>query len=108
MKKLGIISILLLIVAGAMAQDKVPTIKSNVSSIKYQVGDRHSRWRLQPEKNPDVLEVWVAEGEKKLVKFSTDMDSIEFTVEVGKTFDFIIEFEGKKCHQQIVAVKVES
>ena len=102
------IAIILLLVAFAFnvtpAQD-VKTIKSNVLIIKYSHGTKNMRWKLDDAKDIDIDEVPVAEGEKVEVKFTTDVESISFTVELGQKYDFNIEYNGKAYKTQVVGVK---
>jgi hypothetical protein len=107
MKTKNIVAVILLI-AFAMAvpaQDKLKVIKSNIPVLKLQHGERTGRWRLLPDKDPDIDEVPVPEGAKVQVTFTSDVESISFTVEIGSQFDFVIEYDGKKHNIRVVGVK---
>ncbi len=103
--KVLILSLLFVIVG--VGQAKLPTIKSNLEMVKVQDGDVLRHWKLEPDVSPDIARSVVPEGPSKKVTFITDVDSISFDVKLGKTYDFFIDWKGKKCHIQIVGVKVE-
>lgn len=98
-----VLSLLLGAVTGS-AQDKLPVIKSNVSIISIQDGKelKKNHWTLAPEAKPDVYEAALINGKPHRVTFITDIDSISFTVEEGKTYDFIIQKGDDLCYTQIV------
>lgn len=103
--KITFLIIVLIVFTGAVkAQSNLPIIKSNVSQISIQDGEqlKKNHWRLVPETKPDVYEADLINGKPHLVTFITDVDRISFTVEEGKKYDFIIDWNGKLCHQQIV------
>jgi hypothetical protein len=98
--------IVLILAMGGMAQAQKdrPVIKSNVQLIKWADGDEIKGWKIEPDIDPDSVDVVVAEG-KKSVKFMTDIDSLVLSVEAGKQYDFYIEFNGKKCHIRVNGIK---
>ena len=89
------------------AQDKMPTIKSNVTIIDIQDGEKLSKgnWSLAPDAKPDVYEAELIDGKPHKVTFITDVDSISFMVEEGKKYDFIIQHGSDACYTQIVGVR---
>jgi hypothetical protein len=104
MKSTRLLIALILFTVTAAAQDKLPIIKSNVSSIDIKDGEvlKKNGWTLTPEAKPDVYEAALINGYPHKVTFSTDVDSISFMVEEGKKYDFIIQWGDKLCYQQIV------
>ena len=59
-------------------------------SIKDGETLKKESWTLSPEAKPDVYEADLVGGRPRKVAFITDVDSISFTVEEGKKYDFII------------------
>jgi hypothetical protein len=88
----------------AHAQDKLPVIKSNGATVTVKDGEqlKENSWTLAPELKPDVYEAELIDGKPHKVTFITDVDSITFTVEEGKTYDFIIRRGADLCHTRIV------
>lgn len=89
------------------AQEKLPTIRSNVAVISIQEGEhiRKNIWTLVPEMKPDVYEVQLRDSKPQRVTFITDVESISFLVHPGKKYDFIIKWGDELCYTQIVGVK---
>jgi carboxyl-terminal processing protease len=85
------------------AQESLPVIKSNSNKISIKDGDelRKDTWNLVPEAKPDVYETSVKKGVRKNIAFITDIDRIDFEVEAGKTYDFIIRKGDANCYTQI-------
>jgi hypothetical protein len=85
----------------------LPVIRSNVSSVSILDGKvfKKEGWNLVPEAKPDVYDVALLEGIPHKVTFYTDMDSISFLVALGKSYDFMIDWNGKMCHQRLVGKK---
>src|ERR1700755_706888 len=96
--------LLLLLAAASAAQNNLPVVKSNVSVISIQDGEtlKKDSWTLGPETKPDVYEADLVGGKPRKVTFITDVDSISFTVEEGKQYDFIIRRGEDFCHTRIV------
>lgn len=107
MKFLLLVLILVFVNAAAAAQDRMPTIRSNVSVISIQDGDelRKNIWTLVPEAKPDVYEAQLTGGKPQRVTFITDVESISFMVHEGKKYDFIIQLGEQLCYTQIVGIK---
>ena len=104
----SILAVLLFAAAAAGAQEaKLPVIKSNVSVITIQDGAELKKnfWTLAPEAKPDVYEAQLVNGKPHKVTFITDVDSISFTVELGKKYDFIIQKGSDLCYTQVVGVR---
>jgi hypothetical protein len=85
------------------AQDTIPVIKSNISQISIRDGAnfKKNNWTLSPDAKPDVYNAELINGKSHKVTFITDIDSISFMVEEGKTYDFIVVWDEKICLQQI-------
>lgn len=107
MVSLRVILVLTLLGITAGAQEKLPIIKSNVSSISIQDGPTLKRngWSLAPEAKPDIYEAGLIDGKPHKVTFITDVDSISFMVEEGKKYDFIIQRGEDLCYTQIVGTR---
>jgi hypothetical protein len=86
------------------AQEKLPMIKSNSELVTIKDGAtvKENGWRLAPDAKPDVYEADLMDGRAQTVTFVTDVESISFTVEEGKKYDFIIRWADKDCYTQIV------
>ncbi|HVF66380.1 MAG TPA: DUF4932 domain-containing protein [Pyrinomonadaceae bacterium] len=97
----------LLAVVAAGAQENLPVIRSNVSVISIRDGEtlKKDYWTLSPEAKPDVYEADLVGGRPSKVTFITDVDSISFTVEEGKAYDFIIRRGEDLCHTRIVGTR---
>lgn len=110
MKLIKAIIILILATFVVSAQNKLPVIKSNSSVVSIQDGEilKKSNWTLTPEAKPDVYETNLLNGKPHKVTFITDVDSISFTVEEGKNYDFIIQKGDVLCYTRIVGKKVFS
>ncbi len=77
---------------------KIPVLKSHTYTISVRDGDyfKKGRWNIEPKVNPDIYEAPMAIDKKyKLVTFITDIDSLQFKVEKGKTYPFVIIINGK-------------
>jgi hypothetical protein len=98
-----------LLVSGitVFAQDKLPVIKSNSNPVSIRDGKllKKNGWNLSPQARPDIYEAQLIDGKPHTVTFITDVDSIAFTVEAGKKYDFIIQWNDKLCYVQIVGVR---
>lgn len=72
---------------------QIPVLKSHTYNISVRDGNyfKKGRWNIDPKVNPDIYEAPMAINEKyKLVTFITDVDSLQFKVEKGKTYPFVI------------------
>ena len=85
--------LLALVIASPSFSQKLPVLKSHTYNISIRDGDdfRKGRWNIDPKVNPDVYEAPMAINQKhKLVTFITDVDSLQLSVEMGKTYPFVI------------------
>ena len=86
------------------AQNQLPVVKSNTSVVSIRDGKNLSKnsWNLAPDAKPDIYSVGLLNGEPHRVTFITDVDSISFTVEENKKYDFIIQHNKDACYTQII------
>jgi hypothetical protein len=77
-----------------IAQQKLPIIKANNDKASIRDGQvfKENNWRISPEIKLDVYAT-NKKGEK--VSFYTDVDSISFTIQPDKVYDFIVLLRGK-------------
>ncbi|HKQ54220.1 MAG TPA: DUF4932 domain-containing protein [Pyrinomonadaceae bacterium] len=103
----SILAVALCASAAAAQQANLPVIKSNVNVISIQDGAELKKnfWTLAPEAKPDVYEAQLTGGRPHKVTFITDVDSISFTVELGKKYDFIIQKGTDLCYTQVVGTR---
>lgn len=107
MKFIKLFAIFILFITAAIAQEKLPIIKSNVNVISIQDGKNFGKdaWTLVPEAKPDIYEALLIDGKPHEVTFITDVDKITFKVELDKKYDFIIQKGETICYTQIVGRK---
>jgi hypothetical protein len=93
--------------AGSAGAD-LPVLKTTRPAVSVREGERLGvdSWRLAPELNPDVYDVDLENGVPKQVAFISDVDSIVFTVEEGRTYDFIIEHGADRCATRLRGVRL--
>ena len=91
----------------AGAQRDLPVVRSTVHVISIRDGAelRVGGWTLAPEARPDVYEAALIRGRPHRVTFLTDVDSIGFLVEEGKSYDFVIERGGVPHLTRIVGTR---
>lgn len=91
-----IVCILAMKTAPAAAQQTLVVVKATSSVVDVRDGDDFFKayWHITPQVKPDVYPVNRFKGTKR-VAFYTDCDSVSFTVQPGKTYDFIILLNGK-------------
>jgi hypothetical protein len=100
-----LISILPLVL-GALGNDvraELPTINSNSARVSIRDGSqlKSNGWVLSPDAKPDVYLVGLIGGKARTVTFITDVDSISFVVELGQSYDFVIQWGEQVCHTRI-------
>lgn len=93
--------------AASSTGGELPVIRSTQELVTIRDGANENRngWRLSPETNPDVYEAQLIDGKPHEVAFITDVDAIRFMVELGKSYDFVIDWNGKRCVQRIVGTR---
>jgi hypothetical protein len=96
--------LVLLLSTTVRAQDALPVIKANSKQVSIQDGQGLQKdvWTLSPEIKLDTYYVSLPRKGSR-VTFITDVESISFKTEFGKTYDFVILLGGKECHQRISA-----
>lgn len=77
------------------AQKKIPVLNANSKSISVREGDFTYKnfWTISPELKPDIFVTNPFKGTKEVI-FYTDIDTISFSVEPNKKYDFIISLNG--------------
>jgi hypothetical protein len=87
---------LILIVSGHLlfAQGKLPIIKATSKKVDVRDGDNFKKgyWNISPDLKPDV---YTTSSKRKEVTFYTDKDSISFTINPHKKYNFIILLNDK-------------
>jgi hypothetical protein len=103
MKLLKYITIIFLFVNSVYSLEKLPIVKSNTSLITIKDGENLAinSWALAPDARPDVYRASLINGKAHNVIFYTDIDSIQFYVELGKKYDFIIIHGKDSCYTRI-------
>lgn len=91
-------------VTTVQAQDQLPVIKAKSKQVSIQDGQNFMKdtWSISPEIKLDTYYVSLPR-KGSTVTFITDVESISFKTEFGKTYDFIIMLDGKECRQRISA-----
>ena len=81
--------ILILIGPSLFAQNKLPVIIANTTSVDIREGDALNKnaWRISPEIRPDI---YTTSSKGEMVTFYTDKDSISVKITDKTKFDFII------------------
>ncbi len=103
MKKYSLLLAFLLLTIVSFGQTPLISATSKAITIKDGNRLRTGYWRLVPSANPDIYKTSVETT--KIVTFYTDIDSISFTVEPERKYDFIILLNDKdSCHTQISTV----
>lgn len=89
------------------AQSELPVIKSTVKVISIRDGAqlKAGSWTLSPDTKPDIYQAELIDGKAHNVTFITDVDSITFLAEEGKSYDFIIQRGEDRCWTRIVGVR---
>ncbi len=78
------------------ARAKLPLIRANSPGVAIRDGAdfRADAWNISPAIRPDVYTVNRCKRSQRVV-FYTDLDSIAFTVQPGRTYDFIVLLNGR-------------
>ena len=106
------ILLLTLLLVGATAAtpptDRPPVLRSTrpVVSIREGAVLHKDSWMLAPQANPDVYDAGLPEGRTTTVTFLTDVDSLSFLVEEGKSYDFVIQHGDDLCATRIVGFRL--
>jgi hypothetical protein len=87
---------------------ELPVLRSTRPVVSVQEGGtlRQDAWRLAPDVSPDIYEASLPDGTPLVVTFISDVDRISFTVEAGKSHDFIIQHGDRRCLTRITGVRL--
>jgi predicted aspartyl protease len=99
--------VVLLMHGTTLAQDDVPVLKANSKTVDVQDGDKLLKggWAIDPTVELDVYDARRSSKERR-VTFITDVDSMSFDVQPGRTYDFIILLNGAEaCRTRISTMK---
>ena len=91
------------------SQQQLPLIRANSRNVNIKDGYvlRNNIWNLSPDIKPDIYYP-LDPVTNKVIIFYTDIDSISFCIEPGKTYDFAVLLNGKDtCYTQISMRKAE-
>jgi hypothetical membrane protein len=88
----------------SIAQEAIPTIRSNKQEVLLKFNNDSIVWRIEPQKNPDIFYIG-STLKAKQVWFITDVDSLYFNIEAGKKYDFIVQYNNQNCYSRIQAVE---
>ncbi|HST58040.1 MAG TPA: M23 family metallopeptidase [Longimicrobium sp.] len=101
MRSLSIVAWLVAAVPAA-AQQNLPVVRSNVSTIDVRIGEASRfRWDLAPAATPGVIPAHLVNGKPHRVTVTTDVESVSFQVEEGQRYDFIVQKGDTANHLQI-------
>lgn len=80
----------------AVAQKKVPTLRTNDTVLSIQEDDFYYKdvWKISPSVKLDVFTTHSFSGTKKVV-FYSGIDSIRFNLHPNKQYDFVILLNGR-------------
>jgi hypothetical protein len=94
-------------VAAALADEGLPTLKATrpVVSVREGTTLHQDSWTLAPDVKPDIYEALLPDGLPLSVTFISDVDSLQFQVEVGQQYDFVIRHGNDLCETRIVGVR---
>lgn len=84
------------------AQNENFTLSAQKRAVQVFVNDKnYVEWIVSPDVSCDVLKLYDSHSKKQKVKFVSDVDSIEFTVRLGKPVDFNILYKGDTAHTRV-------
>ena len=101
--KNGIFLLSLLLITGCSTNKKLPVLKASSYLVSIQEGEElhQDAWTLSPQIEVDEFITRKFTGEKT-VRFISDIDTLSFTVQPNKTYDFIIEInDTEKAYTRI-------
>ncbi len=92
-----------------LAHAATPTLKSNSKTIDIRDGERllKGAWTVDPAVALDVYDA-VRTARSKKVTFISDIDSISFDVEPGRTYDFTILLNEKEACRTRISTMTQS
>ena len=74
---------------------------SNKQNITYFDGENKRGWRIVPSIKPDILTIFSDTEKSRRVRFISDIDSLEFNVEINKPIYFSIIFNQDTAYTVI-------
>lgn len=85
----------------------LPVLRSGVEALTIRDGSelQVGAWRIAPELDPDIYEAKLINGQAHTVVFSSDIDSIQFEVEEGKSYEFVVRYGDRNCRTRIVGTR---
>jgi len=93
----------LLVPLAASAQENPPVLRAHSRTVDVQDGDRLLKgiWACDPRLELDTYAARRSDL-KRSIRFISDLDSISFDVEPGRSYDFIVLLDGKDaCRTRI-------
>jgi len=92
--KFNLLAILLFLFSFTSAQNNLPLIYANSTSVDILEGGKIKKeaWTISPDIKPDI---YITEISNNKITFYTDIDSISFNVSTNGVYDFIIVLNHK-------------
>lgn len=85
-----------------IAQQENKILHTNKSKIHHIIDDiRKEEWHIAPSLKPDILNLYDLNKKTINVKFISDIDSVEFMVELNTPIDFIILYNNDTAYTRI-------
>ena len=101
-KKLILLNIIIFIVTSfVFSQYETVIMYSGKKNITFYDGENKGSWTITPHLKPDTYRSFSATETFRKFRFISDIDSIEFNVEVNKTEYFSIIYEGDTAYTAI-------
>ena len=100
-KKIFLIGIMLTSILYGYAQYDKIIMHSNKKNIVFFVNEGQNSWTITPEIKPDVYKIYHETVKSYYMKFISDIDSLEFNVEVNKPVYFSIIYNGDTAYTAI-------
>jgi len=106
---LGLLAAILVTHAVLAQQPALPVLRANATTVDVQDGDRLWKgvWSADPAIAMDVYYASRTTSAKR-VTFITDIESMSFETEPGRTYDFIILLNGKDACRTRLSTMVQS
>jgi hypothetical protein len=107
MKVLVVLGLVLLAASPVASQQQLPEMRSDAPVISIRDGERLSMdsWTLAPELDPDIYEAQLVDGRPHRVTFISGIDSLGFMVEPGRSYDFVVVYNGVRHPTRIVGTR---
>ncbi len=107
MRVTSVVFAILLSAVAVAAQDELPVLESTRPVVSIRDGEtlRRDGWQLAPQVSPDVYEAELQDGAPHTVTFFSDVGSLSFVVEEGKSYDFLIQYGDALCVTRIIGIR---